>query len=150
MQPRPVAPQATGGRRDQLPRAGGWRPAPPPPAQARTLREVADAGYVSLAYLSEVERGRKEPSSEVLAIRAALGVLLSDVLFEVAHTLVRLEAAAAPAVPVGFTATPATPTAPAPATPAVPAAPVPAAAAPEPVPAGVADLQAYAAARRSA
>ena len=113
--------------------------------QARTLREVADAAGVSLAYLSEVERGRKEPSSEVLAaVCAALGVLLSDVLFEVAHTLVRQEADAGlpPAtmpVPVGFAA--AQPQGqPAPALPEVP----------EPVPAGVLDLQAFAAARRSA
>ena len=115
-------------------------------AQARTLREVADAAGVSLAYLSEVERGRKEPSSEVLeAVCTALGVLLSDVLFEVAHTLVRLEAAAAPALPVGFAAT-----APAQAAPAEPVpAEVPVAATPEPVPAGVLDLQAFAA-RRSA
>jgi transcriptional regulator with XRE-family HTH domain len=115
-------------------------------AQARTLREVADAAGVSLAYLSEVERGRKEPSSEVLeAVCAALGVLLSDVLFEVAHTLVRLEAEAAPAaVPVGFAATPGQP---APAEPV--GAEVPVAVAAEPVPAGVLDLQAFAA-RRSA
>ena len=115
-------------------------------AQARTLREVADAAGVSLAYLSEVERGRKEPSSEVLeAVCAALGVLLSDVLFEVAHTLVRLEVEAAPAaVPVGFAATPGRPS------PAEPVgAEVPVAVAAEPVPAGVLDLQAFAA-RRSA
>jgi transcriptional regulator with XRE-family HTH domain len=61
-------------------------------AQARTLREVADAAGVSLTYLSEVERGRKEASSEVLeAICAALGLVLSDLLFEVAEALVRLE-----------------------------------------------------------
>jgi transcriptional regulator with XRE-family HTH domain len=61
-------------------------------AQARTLREVADAAGVSLTYLSEVERGRKEPSSEVLeAVCAALGLVLADLLFEVAEELVRLE-----------------------------------------------------------
>ena len=32
--------------------------------QGRTLREVSDSARVSLGYLSEVERGRKEPSSE--------------------------------------------------------------------------------------
>lgn len=36
-------------------------------AQRRTLADVAAAARVSLPYLSEVERGRKEPSSEVLA-----------------------------------------------------------------------------------
>ncbi|GAA4971378.1 helix-turn-helix transcriptional regulator [Kineococcus glutinatus] len=47
----------------------------------RTLRDVAKAAGVSLGYLSEVERGRKEPSSEVLAaICAALGLRLSDLL----------------------------------------------------------------------
>jgi transcriptional regulator with XRE-family HTH domain len=62
-------------------------------AQARTLREVADAAGVSLTYLSEVERGRKEPSSEVLeAVCAALGLILADLLFEVAEELVHLEA----------------------------------------------------------
>jgi len=62
-------------------------------SQARTLREVADAAGVSLTYLSEVERGRKEPSSEVLeAVCAALGLVLADLLFEVAEELVRLEA----------------------------------------------------------
>ena len=35
-------------------------------SQGRTLREVSDSARVSLGYLSEVERGRKEPSSELL------------------------------------------------------------------------------------
>lgn len=49
--------------------------------QGRTLREVAEAAQVSLPYLSEVERGRKEPSSEVLAaIRQALGLRLVDLV----------------------------------------------------------------------
>jgi transcriptional regulator with XRE-family HTH domain len=61
-------------------------------AQGRTLREVAQAAGVSLTYLSEVERGLKEASSEVLAaICAALGVVLSELLFEVAEALARLE-----------------------------------------------------------
>ena len=47
----------------------------------RTLRDVAASAGVSLGYLSEVERGRKEPSSEVLAaLCAALGLRLSDLL----------------------------------------------------------------------
>ena len=42
--------------------------------QGRTLAEVSTAAGVSLAYLSEVERGLKEPSSEMLeAICVALG-----------------------------------------------------------------------------
>ena len=49
--------------------------------QGRTLREVSDAARVSLGYLSEVERGRKEASSELLgAICGALAVPLSRVL----------------------------------------------------------------------
>lgn len=51
--------------------------------QARTLRDVADAARVSLGYLSEIERGQKEPSSELLfSVCDALGVPLSDVLAE--------------------------------------------------------------------
>lgn len=50
-------------------------------AQERTLAEVAHDAHVSLPYLSEVERGRKEPSSDVLAsICAALEIPLADVL----------------------------------------------------------------------
>ena len=50
-------------------------------AQARTLREVSRAAQVSLGYLSEVERGQKEASSELLAaICAALDLPLSTVL----------------------------------------------------------------------
>jgi len=49
--------------------------------QARTLREVAERARVSMPYLSEVERGRKEPSSEVLAALAgALDLRLADLL----------------------------------------------------------------------
>lgn len=49
--------------------------------QQLTLREVAGSAKISLAYLSEVERGVKEPSSELLtAICTALGVPLSEVL----------------------------------------------------------------------
>jgi transcriptional regulator with XRE-family HTH domain len=56
--------------------------------QGRTLREVAEAAGVSLAYLSEVERGRKEASSEVLeAVCAALHLALAELFFEVAETL---------------------------------------------------------------
>lgn len=46
-----------------------------------TLRDVSGAARVSLGYLSEVERGQKEASSELLnAICGALDVPLSDVL----------------------------------------------------------------------
>lgn len=50
-------------------------------AQGRTLREVSKAAQVSLGYLSEVERGHKEASSELLAsICGALDLPLSTVL----------------------------------------------------------------------
>jgi transcriptional regulator with XRE-family HTH domain len=66
--------------------------------QGRTLREVSDAARVSLGYLSEVERGRKEASSELLsAICAALDVPLSELLVEAGAQLARRERALAPA-----------------------------------------------------
>ncbi|MGW0530551.1 helix-turn-helix domain-containing protein [Streptomyces sp. NPDC003032] len=50
-------------------------------AQERTLKDVAEAARISMPYLSELERGRKEASSEVLAAAAhALGLRLSDLL----------------------------------------------------------------------
>lgn len=60
--------------------------------QRRTLREVSATARVSLGYLSEVERGQKEPSSELLAaICSALDVELSELFTEVSHTLRREE-----------------------------------------------------------
>lgn len=54
--------------------------------QGRTLREVSSVARVSLGYLSEVERGQKEASSELLAsICGALDVPLSLVLREVSE-----------------------------------------------------------------
>jgi transcriptional regulator with XRE-family HTH domain len=114
--------------------------------QGRTLREVAEAAGVSLTYLSEVERGRKEASSEVLeAVCAALHLGLAELFFEVAETLAMAEAAgsglggmrgAEPPAVVGFLA---------PSRPRAAAAPVPA---PAPM-APVLDLRAFAG-RRSA
>lgn len=67
--------------------------------QHRTLREVSTDARVSLGYLSEVERGQKEASSELLAsICGALGVRLSDVLRDVSDTLAVLEGPAPLAV----------------------------------------------------
>jgi transcriptional regulator with XRE-family HTH domain len=61
-------------------------------SQQRPLRAVAAAAGVSLGYLSEVERGVKEASSELLAaICKALGVRLPELLVEVAAELERLE-----------------------------------------------------------
>lgn len=61
-------------------------------SQGRTLREVSDSARVSLGYLSEVERGRKEASSELLnAICDALAVPLSAVICDVGEQMVRQE-----------------------------------------------------------
>src|SRR4051812_30765049 len=54
----------------------------------RTLADVAEQAGVSTQYLSEVERGRKEPSSEVLqAVAGALGLRLVDLTIRVARRL---------------------------------------------------------------
>lgn len=59
--------------------------------QGRTLREVAEDAQVSLPYLSEIERGRKEASSEVLAaVYRSLGLSLTDVLAELYHRTARV------------------------------------------------------------
>jgi transcriptional regulator with XRE-family HTH domain len=61
-------------------------------AQHRTLREVSTAANVSLGYLSEIERGQKEASSELLAaICDALGARLSELLREVSTTVASAE-----------------------------------------------------------
>ena len=60
--------------------------------QRRTLREVSSTARVSLGYLSEVERGRKEASSELLsAICGALAVPLSRVLSEAGDEMAQEE-----------------------------------------------------------
>ena len=60
--------------------------------QHRTLREVSTAANVSLGYLSEIERGQKEASSELLAaICEALGARLSELLSEVSDTVALAE-----------------------------------------------------------
>jgi hypothetical protein len=71
-------------------------------AQHRTLREVSTAANVSLGYLSEIERGQKEASSELLAaICEALGAALSEVLRDVSDTLALAEDMPPVLVPVG-------------------------------------------------
>ena len=56
--------------------------------QGRTLQDVARSADVSLPYLSEIERGRKEASSEILAaICRALGIGLGDLLDEARREL---------------------------------------------------------------
>ena len=62
--------------------------------QGRTLRDVSAAASVSLGYLSEVERGEKEASSEMLiAICGALGIPLSELLSSVAGDIAVTEGA---------------------------------------------------------
>ncbi|MET7970715.1 helix-turn-helix transcriptional regulator [Micromonospora sp. NPDC005305] len=69
--------------------------------QHRTLREVSSAANVSLGYLSEIERGQKEPSSELLAaICDALGARLSELLREVSDTVALAEQMPGVLVPV--------------------------------------------------
>lgn len=65
--------------------------------QGRTLREVSAAARVSLGYLSEVERGQKEASSELLgSICGALDVPLSIVLREVSDRVAVSEGVTVP------------------------------------------------------
>ena len=64
-----------------------------------TLREVSAEARVSLGYISEIERGQKEASSELLAsLCAALDVPLSEILAEVSDAVAMEEAALAIAV----------------------------------------------------
>ena len=80
--------------------------------QGRTLRQVSGAARVSLGYLSEVERGQKEASSELLgSICEALDVPMSEVMREVSDNLALAEAVStveqlepfAPAAPMQVT-----------------------------------------------
>lgn len=57
-------------------------------SQRRTLADVAASARISMQYLSELERGRKEASSEILAaLCTALGLDLSELLAAVGHDL---------------------------------------------------------------
>ena len=56
--------------------------------QERTLADVAEEAGVSTQYLSEIERGRKEPSSEILgAVSGALGLRLVDLTARLTRSL---------------------------------------------------------------
>jgi transcriptional regulator with XRE-family HTH domain len=60
--------------------------------RGRTLRQVASRASVALGYLSEIERGQKEASSEILAsVADALDVPVSLILREVSYRLEMLE-----------------------------------------------------------
>lgn len=73
--------------------------------QSRTLRDVATSSSVSLGYLSELERGTKEASSELLAaVCGGLGLTLSEVLEHVRERVERVETLSTPvSLPVGPT-----------------------------------------------
>lgn len=75
-------------------------------AQGRTLRQVSSDARVSLGYLSEIERGQKEASSELLAsVTEALGLPMSFVLREVSDRIAVAEGVAIPdTVPASFSA----------------------------------------------
>jgi len=61
-------------------------------AQGLTLRTVSANGCVALGYLSEIERGHKEASSEVmLAVATALGLTVSELVFKTALRLAGLD-----------------------------------------------------------
>jgi transcriptional regulator with XRE-family HTH domain len=72
--------------------------------QGRTLSEVADAAGMSMQYLSEIERGRKEASSEILeAVCGALRIRLADLVARTHRVLTvetRRVSAGRPAGPV--------------------------------------------------
>src|SRR4029450_3279082 len=96
-----VRPGRRGAGAVRLREAVGWALRRRRLAQGRTLREGAEAAGGSVTYLSEVERGRKEASSEVLeAVCAALRLGLAELFFEVAETLAAAEAAPVPAIGV--------------------------------------------------
>lgn len=60
--------------------------------QGKTLRQVASRASVALGYLSEVERGQKEASSEILAsVADALGTPISSIIREVGDRLAVVE-----------------------------------------------------------
>lgn len=62
--------------------------------QGGRLVDVAERAGISPQYLSEIERGRKEPSSEMIAaVSGALGVDLDDLLLDIAGDVRRRRAA---------------------------------------------------------
>lgn len=70
-------------------------------AQGRTLREVSSAARVSLGYLSEIERGQKEASSElILSICMALNLPQSSLMRIVSEKMLEAEMATARQVTV--------------------------------------------------
>jgi transcriptional regulator with XRE-family HTH domain len=69
--------------------------------QGERLVDTAEKAGISPQYLSEIERGRKEPSSEMIAaVAGALGLDLADLLIGVASDVRRHRATARPSGPV--------------------------------------------------
>jgi transcriptional regulator with XRE-family HTH domain len=61
-------------------------------AQERTMRSITDGGFIALGYLSEVERGQKDPSSEVMeAIANGLGVEPYELIIKAGYKMADLE-----------------------------------------------------------
>ncbi|MEY4458021.1 MAG: transcriptional regulator ClgR [Actinomycetota bacterium] len=61
--------------------------------QGLTLSAVSETARVSQGYISELERGLKEPSSEIINnLARAYGMSLSEVLFAVGNRVAGLEA----------------------------------------------------------
>lgn len=91
--------------------------------KGQTLRQVAGRASVALGYLSEVERGQKEASSEILAsVADALETPISAILGEVSQRLAVLEGVAVPSRAISAAALEAIPVLPSPTIPdAVPA-----------------------------
>jgi transcriptional regulator with XRE-family HTH domain len=75
--------------------------------KGRTLRQVAGKASVALGYLSEVERGQKEASSEILAsVADALEVPISVIMRQVSDRLAALEGVVIPdTIPLSSTQT---------------------------------------------
>jgi transcriptional regulator with XRE-family HTH domain len=66
--------------------------------KGRTLRQIASRASVALGYLSEVERGQKEASSEILAsVAEALEVPVSVIMRQVSDRLAQIEGVSNPA-----------------------------------------------------
>ncbi|EWM12233.1 MULTISPECIES: helix-turn-helix domain-containing protein [unclassified Kutzneria] len=70
--------------------------------QGDRLIDTAERAGISPQYLSEIERGRKEPSSEMIAaVTGALGIELSTLLLEIAGDVQRLQRLRRPTGPAG-------------------------------------------------
>lgn len=75
--------------------------------QERTLVDVAGRAGISTQYLSEIERGRKEPSSEILgAVAGALGLRVAELAGRVSRTLAVIAIPPPPPMPPPYPTSP--------------------------------------------